>query len=44
VRLAKDINQIAKSKEAFDPFVLWQRTQAADDGGVDDKKFTQSSS
>ena len=42
--LTKNINQIAKSKETFDLFVLWQFTQAADDRGVDDKKFTQSSS
>ncbi len=42
--LTKNISQIAKSKETFYPFVLWQFTQAADDGGVDGKKFTQSSS
>jgi hypothetical protein len=44
VGLTKNINQIAKSKEAFDSLVLWQRTQAADDRGVDGEKFTQSSS
>ena len=41
---AKTVNQIADSKETFYPFVLWQFTQAADDGGVDGKKFTQASS
>ena len=44
VGLTKNINQIAKSKKTLYPFVLWQLTQAADDRGVDDKKFTQSSS
>ena len=42
--LTKTINQIAESKETFYPLVLWQVAQAADDRGVDDKKFTQSSS
>jgi hypothetical protein len=42
--LTKNFNQIAKSKETFYSFVLWQFTQAADDRGVDGKKFTQSSS
>jgi|SoiMetStandDraft_5_1073268.scaffolds.fasta_scaffold499629_2 hypothetical protein len=44
VGLTKNINQIAKSKKTLYPFVLCQLTQAADDRGVDDKKFTQSSS
>ena len=44
VGLTKNINQIAKSKETFYPFVLWQFTQAADDRGVDGQKFTQPSS
>ena len=44
VGLTKTINQIAKSKKTLYPFVLWQLTQAADDRGVDGKKFTQASS
>ena len=44
VGLTKNINQIAKSKKTLYPFVLCQLTQAADDRGVDDKKFTQSAS
>ena len=37
VGLTKHIDQIAKSKETFYPFVLWQFTQTADDRGVDRK-------
>jgi hypothetical protein len=44
VALTKDLNQIAKSQEAFHPFVLRQLTQPTDDGGVDGKKSTQASS
>ena len=42
--LTKNVNQIAKSKETFYPFVLWKFTLAADDGGVDGEKFTKASS
>jgi hypothetical protein len=44
VGLTKNINQIANSEKTLNLFALWQFTQATDDCGVDDKKFTQSSS
>lgn len=44
VGLTKNIDQIAKSKETFYPFVLWQFAQAADNRGINGKKFTQASS
>jgi len=44
MRLTKVIDQIAEGKKTFHPFVLRQFLQATDDFGVDDKKFTQSSS
>jgi hypothetical protein len=42
--LTENINQIAKSKETFYPFVFWQFTKALDDGGIYGKEFTQASS
>ena len=44
VGLTKTVNQIAKSKETFYPFVLWQFAQAADDRWIAGKKLTQASS
>jgi hypothetical protein len=44
VGLAKNFKQIAKSKKTFDPFVLWQRPEAADDGRINGEKSTQAAS
>ena len=44
VGMTKNINHIANSEKTLHPFALWQFTQATDDRGVDNKKFTQSSS
>ena len=44
VGLAKNFKQLTKSEKTFDPFVLWQRPEAADDGWIDREKFTQAAS
>jgi hypothetical protein len=44
VGLTKAVNQIAKSKEALYPFVLWELAEATDDRWVDGKELTQASS
>jgi hypothetical protein len=44
MRLAETVEQIAKRKQALDPFGLWQVAQAADDRGVDGEKPIQSAS
>ena len=44
VGLTKAVNQIAKSKEALYPFVLWELAEATDDRWIDGKKLTQASS
>ena len=40
----RTVNRIAKSKETFYPFVLWQFAQAAVDRWIDGKQLTQPSS
>lgn len=44
MRLAETVDQIAKRKQALDPFGFWQVTQAADDRGVDGEKPIQAAS
>jgi hypothetical protein len=44
VGLAENLKQLAKSEKTFDPFVLWQRSEASDDGRIDREEFTQASS
>ena len=44
MRLAETVNQIAKRKQALDPFGLGQVAQAAHDRGVDGEKPIQSAS
>jgi hypothetical protein len=40
MRLAETVDQIAKRKQALDPFGLWQFAQAADDRGVDGENYS----